>query len=239
MSNDLNIVVIGASGALGFEFVKQFGGDKNVKNVFAFSRSKIAFDNDKIIADFIDIEDEKSIQEAAQKCPNKIDLVIVATGILHDEKLMPEKSLRDLNKEKFEKLFSVNTIGPALIAKYFLAKLNKEQKSVFAAISARVGSISDNHLGGWYAYRASKTALNMVLKNAAIETARSNKKAIILGLHPGTVDSKLSKPFQSAVKADKLFSPQYSVEKMREVLEKSTISDSGSVIDFNNIKIEC
>lgn len=238
MSNELKIVVIGASGALGKEFVTQFAKDENVAQLFAFSRSKTTFDNDKIISHFIDLEDEKYIKEAAAKCPNNLDYVIIATGLLHDQSLMPEKALRDLSKDKFEKLFSVNTIGPALLAKHFLPKLNKEQKSIFAAISARVGSISDNKLGGWYAYRASKSALNMILKNAAIEISRSNKKAIILGLHPGTVDSNLSKPFQGAVQEHKLFTPQYSVTKMREVLQNASLADSGSVIDFDNIKIE-
>ena len=238
MLNEQTIVVIGASGALGAEFVNQFAKDENVKHVFAFARSKTTFDHDKVSTYFIDLEDETSIKEAATNCPNNIDRVIVATGLLHDQSLMPEKSLRDLSQEKFQTLFTINTIGPALLAKYFLPKLNKEKKSIFAAISARVGSISDNKLGGWYAYRASKAALNMVLKNASIEIARSNKNAIILGLHPGTVDSNLSKPFQGAVQENKLFTPQYSVTKMCEVLHNAKLDDSGSVIDFNNIKID-
>ena len=238
MLNEQIIVVIGASGALGAEFVNQFANDENVKHVVAFARSKSNFDHDKVSSHVIDLEDETSIKEAAVKCPSNIDRVIVATGLLHDQSLMPEKSLRDLSQEKFQRLFAINTIGPALLAKYFLPKLNKDKKSIFAAISARVGSISDNKLGGWYAYRSSKAALNMVLKNASIEIARSNKNAIILGLHPGTVNSKLSKPFQGAVQEGKLFTPQHSVAKMREVLENSQSKDSGLVIDFNNIKVE-
>jgi len=237
MSNDLNIVVIGASGALGSEFVSQFAGDANVKNIFAFSRSQVKWENEKIKSYFIDIEDEESIKEAAEKCDQIIDIVVVATGILHCDQLMPEKSLRELNKNKFVKVFEINAVGPAIIAKYFLPKLNRKRKSIFSAISARVGSISDNKLGGWYSYRASKSALNMILKNAAIELSRSNKNAIVIGLHPGTVDSDLSKPFQGAVKENKLFSPNYSVTKMREVLQKVEHLDSGLLIDFNNIKI--
>ena len=116
----------------------------------------------------IDYSSEESIAKAAEIAAQSgpIDLVIVATGILHDGKLMPEKSMRDLSAEKFHHLFAANTITPALIAKYFLPKLNKHSPSIFAALSARVGSISDNQLGGWYAYRASKAALNMVIKAA-------------------------------------------------------------------------
>jgi NAD(P)-dependent dehydrogenase (short-subunit alcohol dehydrogenase family) len=188
----------------------------------------------------IDIEDEDSIKNAAQIASKdaKLDMVIVATGILYDQDIMPEKSLRDLSKEKMHKIFSINTVGPTIIAKHFLPQLNKSNKSIFAAISARVGSISDNKLGGWYSYRASKAALNMVLKNASIEIGRSNKKAIIAGLHPGTVDSNLSKPFQSAVKEGQLFTPQYSVCKLLEVIDGLEVKDSGGVFDFNGVKID-
>ena len=189
---------------------------------------------------FIDIEDEESIKSAANKASKdvKIDMVIVATGMLHDANINPEKSLRDLSKEKFHQLFSINTIAPAIIAKHFLPKLNKDSKSIFAALSARVGSISDNQLGGWYSYRASKSALNMVLKNASIEIGRSNKTAIVVGLHPGTVDSELSKPFQNAVSKEKLFTAKYSVQKLLEVMDSLTPSDSGDILDFNRIKID-
>ena len=108
---------------------------------------------------------------------------------------------------------------------------------IFAALSARVGSISDNRLGGWYAYRASKSALNMILKNAALETARRNKKAVILGLHPGTVDSRLSKPFQAHVPDGKLFTPEYSAEKMVHVMLNRTEIDSGKCFDWDNKEI--
>ncbi|MFT6333015.1 MAG: NAD(P)-dependent dehydrogenase (short-subunit alcohol dehydrogenase family) [Lentimonas sp.] len=241
---NLNIAVIGASGSLGEMFVRKLAANSQTKSIFAFSRSETEFENRKVESHFIDIEDEESIKSAATIVSEnaKIDMVIVATGMLHGKNngqdFGPEKSLRDLSKEKFQKIFSINTIAPAIIAKHFLPKLNRETKSVFAAISARVGSISDNHLGGWYSYRASKSALNMILKNASIEIARSNKNAVIIGLHPGTVDSKLSKPFQGAVQEEKLFTPEYSVTKLLEVIENSSPADSGNVIDFNGLKIE-
>lgn len=127
---------------------------------------------------------------------------------------------------------------PALIAKHFLPKLNRENKAVFAVLSARVGSITDNRLGGWYAYRASKVALNMILKNAAIEIGRRYKKSIIIGLHPGTVNSPLSKPFQTNVPDDQMFTADFSVKKMIEVLDSVTPEKSGSCFAWDGKEIE-
>ena len=236
----LNIAVIGSSGSIGGEFVRQLSNDDKVASIFAFSRSVIEFSDDKISSHFIDLESEESIKLAAEiaSAKSKLDMVIVATGMLHDQETQPEKSLRDLSPEKFHKLFTINTIAPAILAKYFLPKLNKEQKSVFAALSARIGSISDNKLGGWYSYRASKAGLNMILKNASIEISRSNKNAIIIGLHPGTVDSQLSKPFQGAVANGKLFTPQNCVSQLLEVINNLNISDTGNIFDFNGLKID-
>ena len=124
-----------------------------------------------------------------------------------------------------------------MIAKYFLPKLNREKRSIFAALSARVGSISDNQLGGWYSYRASKAALNMVIKNIAIEISRFNKKAIIVGLHPGTVDSNLSKPFQVNVPYGKLFTPEFSTQKLVEVLRSLTSKQSGKCFAWDGQEI--
>lgn len=236
----MNVVIIGASGALGSEFIRQIAVNNDIKSIFAFSRSQIKFDSNKITSHYIDLEKEETIQNAANIASKnaQIDMVIIATGILHNKDIKPEKSLRDLSHEKLHKIFTINSAGPAIIAKHFLPKLNKTNKSIFAAISARVGSISDNRLGGWYSYRASKAALNMILKSASIEIKRSNKNAIIIGLHPGTVDSKLSKPFQSSIKEDKLFTPKYSVEEMLKVINNVEVKDSGNIFDFNGLKID-
>ena len=127
----------------------------------------------------------------------KFDLIFVATGFLHNnDDIFPEKSIKDLSEEKLKKVFHINTIGPALIGKHFIPYLAKTNKSVFAFLSAKVGSISDNKIGGWYSYRSSKTALNQIIKNFSIEIKRSNQNAIFVGLQPGTVKSNLSKPFQ-------------------------------------------
>ena len=225
-----NIAIIGASGAIGSAFKKLLSEKHPKASLFAFSRN----------SDFrINYSCEDSIAEAAEKAAkdNPIDLVIVVNGILHDGKVMPEKSLRDLSAEKFHRIFEVNAITPALIGKYFLPKLNKEKPSIFAALSARVGSISDNQLGGWYAYRASKAALNMIIKNAAIEIGRKNKQAIIVGLHPGTVDSDLSKPFQGNVADGKLFTPEYSAEKLLEVLDNLSAEQTGKCFAWDGEEI--
>ncbi len=161
------------------------------------------------------------------------DLVIVATGILSDgEALAPEKSLRHQSMEAFEQVFRVNTFGPALVAKHFIPIMPRKARGVFAALSARVGSISDNRIGGWHAYRASKAALNMLVRNYAIEQARRNGDFIAVGLHPGTVDTALSQPFQGAVPDSQLFTPEHSASQLLDVIAALTPDQSGRVLDY-------
>ena len=168
---------------------------------------------------------------------NSLDRLIVATGILHTELFGPEKSIRDIKIENFIKIFLVNTFGPALIGKYFLPLMTKNKKSVIAFLSARVGSISDNKLGGWYSYRASKSALNQIIKNFSIEAKRTNPSGIIIGLQPGTVKSKLSEPFQKNVKKGKLFLPEDSVTNLTKVVETVLQNDSGKMFDWEGKEI--
>ena len=234
----LNLAVIGASGGIGSAFIKLLSDEENISQLHAFSRRKMSLGHEKITSHEIDITDESSIQNAVQNLGDiKFDIIILASGMLHDETTMPEKSLRDINIDNFNKIFLVNTFAPALVAKYFLPLLPKDKKSVFAALSARVGSISDNGLGGWYAYRASKAALNMILKNAAIETARRYKQACIIGLHPGTVDTGLSKPFQGNVAEGKLFTADQSAAYMLNVINNVTAEDSGHTFAWDGQKI--
>lgn len=208
--------------------------------VHAFSRSQKKSDAENIVNHTINYNDEVSIEQAASQASKEapLDIVIVATGILFDGNITPEKSLRELSAKKFLRLFEINTILPALIAKHFLPKLNKQDRSIFAALSARVGSVSDNKLGGWYSYRASKSGLNMIIKNAAIEINRQNKNAIIVGLHPGTVDSNLSKPFQGNVPDGKLFTPDYSVKRLLDVLGNLTPESSGRCFSWDGKEVQ-
>ena len=166
------------------------------------------------------------------------NLVIVATGLLHNDNLMPEKGLRDITAKEMKKIFEVNIIGPALVAKHFIPLLPRTGKSIFAALSSRVGSISDNRLGGWHSYRASKAALNMMTKNIAIETARTHKEAAIIGLHPGTVDTNLSSPFQSNVKDGKLFSPEQFADYLLNVIDQASAADTGKILAWDGQEIE-
>ena len=234
-----NIAVIGASGAIGNAFVEHYSNDQSVNTVYAFSRNKQSYENKKIQSYELEIENQKSIQDAAEKIKeNRLSHIIVATGILHSESFGPEKSIKDINHESMTKVMSVNTIGPSLIGRYFIPLLTKDTKSVLAFLSARVGSISDNKLGGWYAYRASKTALNQIIKNFSIEVKRTNPDAIFVGLQPGTVKSYLSKPFEKNVKDNKLFTPDYSAKKLLEVIAKLEIKDTGKIFAWNGEEIQ-
>ena len=160
-------------------------------------------------------------------------LCIVAIGILSDgQKLQPERSYQQQSVENFEKVFSANTIAPALIAKHMLPVMPRDRPVTFAALSARVGSISDNQLGGWHAYRASKAALNMLVKNYALEQVRRNAEAVIVGLHPGTVDTQLSKPFQKNLPKGQLLSPVQSAAYLLDVIDRVTPTDSGKIFDW-------
>jgi len=224
-----NVAVVGASGAIGHALVCCLSQLHPQSCIHAFSQQNVTFASKAVHQHLVDYQDELSIQDAAniatQDMP--LDLVLVTNGVLHADDLMPEKSLRDLTADKFRYVFEANTIVPALMAKHFLPKLRRDRRAVFAALSARVGSISDNRMGGWYAYRASKAALNMLIKTAAIEVTRRNKSAVVIGLHPGTVDSTLSKPFQNNVAEDKLFSPEYSADRLLTVVSSVTAEDSG------------
>ncbi len=233
-----NIAIIG-SGAIGNAFSQELLSKYPNSKINVFSRKSLRSNASAIAHHLIDYDDISSMYSAAElaAAEKPLDLVLVTTGILHAENLRPEKSLKELSSQNFETLFKINTILPALIAKYFLPFLNRNRSSIFAALSARVGSISDNQLGGWYAYRASKSALNMIIKSTSIEVARKNPKAIVVGLHPGTVDSNLSKPFQQNVNANKLFTPSYAAQKMLTVLDELTSAQTGKCFAWDGSEI--
>lgn len=229
-----NVAIIGASGAIGGAFVDHYSKDGSVNTIYAFSRKKQSYENKKILSFALDIENQDSIQDAAEKISgNFLDQVIVATGILHSDNFGPEKSIKDINYDNMAKVININTIGPSIVGRYFIPLLRKDAKSVIAFLSARVGSISDNKLGGWYSYRASKTALNQIIKNFSIELKRTNPNAIVLGLQPGTVDSNLSEPFKKNVAKGKLFTPEQSRELLSNVIENATTKDSGNLLAYD------
>lgn len=188
---------------------------------------------------YVDLMNETSIAEAASHIgeTGSVDLVIVATGLLHDREVAPEKSFRDLGADQLASYFAINSIGPAILAKHFLPLLPRRGRSVFAALSARVGSIADNRLGGWHGYRASKAALNMLVKTLAIELARTRPDAMCVALHPGTVDTGLSRPFQRSVEASKLFTPHFAARSLLSVVDQLTPADSGNCIDWSGQRV--
>ena len=180
----------------------------------------------------LDLENEDSIQRALEAHEGPFDLIFIATGLLHDEKQQPEKSVKMLQKANFDRSFAVNATGPALIIKHVLPLVPRDRPAVIAALSARVGSIGDNRLGGWHAYRASKAALNMLVKTIAIELARTHEQLVVAALHPGTVDTRLSHPFQSNVPDRQLFAPEQSAAHLIDVLEGLSPADSGGHFDW-------
>jgi NAD(P)-dependent dehydrogenase (short-subunit alcohol dehydrogenase family) len=212
--------------------------DRGVQ-VTALSRSQTALDQ-RFIPRTIDVEDEQSIRRAAEEVGARgtLDLVLVASGLLQDASTAAEKSHRQLSAETLQRYFLVNATGPALVAKHFLPLLHINKPAVFGALSARVGSVSDNRLGGWYGYRASKAALNMIIKTLAIEQARTRPHSVCVALHPGTVDTPLSKPFQRGVAADRLFSPSASAAHLLNVIANLRHADSGSCFAWDGSKID-
>jgi NAD(P)-dependent dehydrogenase (short-subunit alcohol dehydrogenase family) len=237
----LNAAVIGASGGIGGALVDDLERCQDVSSVYRFSRSNFRCKDIKKACFHLDIANEESIAEAAaavEKTSLALNLVIVATGILHDgDCIQPEKTWRALRQSAMETAFRINAIGPALVAKHFLPLLPTDRKTAFAVLSARVGSIEDNHLGGWHAYRASKAALNMLIKRLSIELSRRNTKALCVALHPGTVDTALSEPFKIGVLEGNLFSPAQSARYLLTVLERLTPHDSGGHYAWDGSRI--
>lgn len=236
-----NVVVVGASGGIGNALVNALQADARVGKVAALSRKPLRSAIPGLDHHVLDFGDETAIASVARACAatGPIDLVIVATGILHRAPdISPEKRIADLDANSMSEVLNVNTIIPALLAKHFLPHLRRDTKSAFAAISARVGSISDNRLGGWVSYRASKAALNMVIRTFAIEQSRSHPGAVVVTLHPGTTDTRLSQPFQRNVPADKLFTPEFVADRLLTVLDDLTAEDTGGFFAWDGSRIE-
>ncbi len=234
-------VVVGASGGIGSALVHALATSGRFGTVLALSRSSAMSDTPGgvVVDGFLDVTDEGSIAAAAHRASTlgQLRLVIVATGVLHDDSLRPERSFRAIEPESMARAFAINATGPALVAKHFLPLLPKTGRSVFAAISARVGSIGDNRLGGWHAYRASKAALNMLLANFAIELARQRPEALCLGLHPGTVDTALSRPFQANLPPGQLHTAAQCAEHLLAVIDSATTADSGRVLAWDGSRV--
>ncbi len=234
----IRAVVIGAGGGIGAALVRRLLDAPAVAEVLALARRPPVSppDHPKLRVGPLELGDEATIAAAAATAGPR-ELVIVATGLLHDEQVKPEKSWRDLDPAALARVFQVNAIGPALVAKHFLALLPRRGRAVFAAISARVGSIQDNRIGGWYGYRASKAALNQVIRTAAIELARSRPEALCVALHPGTVDTALSRPFQAGVPKGVRQTPDTAAAHLLDVLARLTPADTGGLYAWDGRRL--
>jgi NAD(P)-dependent dehydrogenase (short-subunit alcohol dehydrogenase family) len=219
-------VIIGARGGIGAALADVLEQDPNYAQVIRLHRESNLP---------VNILDEASLAAAAAALSGTnppINLVVVATGLLHSEQKGPEKSLRELDPDWMIENFRINALGPALVAKHFLPIMAKQGPICFAALSARVGSISDNRLGGWHSYRASKSALNMLIRNIAIEWHRKNPQSIIVGLHPGTVETALSAPFKGNP-AHERFTPARAAGDMLSVLHGLKPEQSGQIFAYD------
>lgn len=241
-------IVLGAGG-IGAELARQIGASGRFDSTVVASRSPdsatvealVAEGRGAVVASAVDVLQEQSVASLAARLADaqaQIRLVICAFGILHEPgRTSPERRLEDLSQDNLARIFAVNAIGPALVARHLGPMLPRRERSVFAAISARVGSIGDNRLGGWYAYRASKAALNQLLRCTAIELKRRAPGAIVVALHPGTVDTSLSKPFQSGVPEERLFSSDYSARRLLSVIDGLAPDDSGGFYAWDGSQI--
>jgi NAD(P)-dependent dehydrogenase (short-subunit alcohol dehydrogenase family) len=241
--------VQGASRGIGLELVGQLLSKHPELQLFASCRMPSQATRLRELADAhsnrirlvqLDVTDEPSIEAAAEEVSSytaKLHLVVNVSGVLHGPTFSPEKKLGHVDLESLQTVFAVNAFGPLLVAKHFHRFLRHDERAVFASLSARVGSISDNRLGGWYAYRASKAAQNMFTKTIAIELGRNAPNAIVVGLHPGTVDTDLSQPFQRNVPEDKLLAPADSVAALLSVIDRLSSVDTGRVFDFRGEEI--
>ncbi|HEY9736053.1 MAG TPA: SDR family NAD(P)-dependent oxidoreductase [Trichocoleus sp.] len=242
-----NALIVGASQGIGLGFVRQLLQDGRWRRVYATYRNPTTAlldlqknDPERLRCLPVDITEEAQIAAATAHIgteSSQLHLVVSCVGLLHDGPLQPEKSLSQLNPESMLRYFQINSIGAALVAKHCLPLLKHKDPSVLAAISAKIGSIGDNELGGWYGYRASKAALNMLMKTAAIEYRRKSPKTILALLHPGTTDTQLSQPFQRGVPPEKLFPVERTVSQLMRIIEGLEEQDSGAFFSWDGSRL--
>lgn len=243
--NNANALIVGASQGIGLGFVKSLLQDNSIAKIYATYRNAdsatelISLQSEysqKLVCLSMDIIQESQISAAVEKIGAEIDklhLVINCVGILHQGEMQPEKSLRQINPDNLIRYFQVNSIGGVLLAKHLQPLFKHQEKNVFACISAKIGSIGDNRLGGWYGYRASKAALNMFMRTTAIEYSRRCPRTIVVTLHPGTTDTNLSQPFQRNVPPEKLFPVERTVKQLLSVITNLKPEDSGEFFSWD------
>lgn len=245
----INVLVVGASQGIGLGFVRHLLCDERIAQIYATYRDwQQSEELSALLAQYphrlslisMDITDEEQIAQSMtqlQRQVDKLHLVLYCVGFLQAGDIQPEKSLQQLRADHLLRYFQVNSIGAVLLAKHVLPLLKHSESSVFASISAKVGSIGDNQLGGWYGYRASKAALNMFMRTVAIEYGRKSPKTLVVVLHPGTTDTRLSQPFQASVPPNRLFSVERTVTQLLAVIEGLHSDDSGQFFSWDGSRL--
>jgi NAD(P)-dependent dehydrogenase (short-subunit alcohol dehydrogenase family) len=247
--NQSNVLIVGANQGIGLGFVKKILEKAEFNKIYAtYRRQESAAELLALAAAYpeqicclaVDVTEEKQIEKAAARIREeggKLHLAVNCAGILQEGDIKPEKSLKQINPAHLLRYFQVNSMGSLLLAKHLLPLFRHGERSILAAISAKVGSIGDNQLGGWYGYRASKAALNMFMHNIAIEYRRTSPRTIVVMLHPGTTDTRLSQPFQKNVPAGKLYSVERTVSQLLEVMANLTEEDSGHFFSWDGTQL--
>ena len=241
-------LVLGASGGLGQAIVAKFLTDPSIERVIAVSRncqtedlSAAWISNSRLI--WIQVEGDYSedsmTKVVADLVPftGTISRVCICHGLLHADDIWPEKRCEDISEASMHAVFQANTVVPALWLKLLLGVLVGQQPCIVAALSARVGSIEDNRMGGWYAYRTSKAALNMMLKTFAIEYARRVKNVKLISFHPGTTDTDLSKPFQASVPKEQLFATAFVADRLAGIMDEAEMDGQLAFIDWDGKQV--
>ncbi|GBF82913.1 SDR family NAD(P)-dependent oxidoreductase [Aphanothece sacrum] len=246
--NPTNALIIGSSRGIGLGFVKALLQKPNINIYATYRQRNLATELFSLKTEYpqqlhcrqLDITNEEQISNLSSYIHQKtsqLHLVINCVGILHEGSLQPEKSLRQISSENLLYYFKINSIGSVLLAKHLLPLFRHSNKSILAFLSAKLGSIGDNNLGGWYGYRASKAALNMLIRTVSIEYKRLCPQTIVVSLHPGTTDTNLSKPFQQNVPEDKLFTVDLTVNQLLNVIDNLTGEDSGSFFSWDGSRL--
>lgn len=234
------MVILGAGGGLGKALTNALTAEYPEETIVTVSRQALEAPGERIqriqVKDYSE-EALNTVVDDFQSHGLKLTGLISTIGMLHDDDTFPEKKLGDLSETNLRKLFDVNAIQPILALKSFRSVLDRKHTTFWVQLSAKVGSIEDNYLGGWYAYRASKAALNMLLKTASIELKRTHKRLVVAAIHPGTTDTALSKPFQSRIPDEKLYTPELSAKRILKVINEIQPEDTGKLWHWDGTEL--